>query len=244
MPDSNYWAIFLNLRNMIIELKHATDAITNHKQMGKVSTDEFNSIIVPIVMNIQGQLFAEFRKLNIRKGKFQDTPNYGNEAGHLKQAIEYYVNEKEVNLTAGKVNLIEAIDDFLMVNSVFTNNAQAEKVDLLQFNQLSKLAELNPTNCMPVFTLNSNVIKVSPAKEKVSVTYYRKAKTPKLTSRIFNETEVYDDSANDFQDLDIHPIMFQNALNELLAYFGVNLQDQFAMQLSAQLKQEEQLKAQ
>ena len=230
---------------MIIQLKDTLDSVLNHKQMNKLSTDEYNAILPQVVGNIQTTLFAQFRKLNFRKMRFQDTPNYGDEALYLKQAIEYFITESSVNLdTKGKVELTEALEDFMLINSVFTEKTQCEKTDLAVFNKLTRIPKTIPTNCMPIYTLNGNVMKVFPMTDEVDVTYYRKAKTPKLTSRIMGEVEIFDDSNQDFQDIDLHPIMLQAVFTELLAYFGINLQDQFALQMSERLKQEEYAKQQ
>ena len=229
---------------MIIVLKDTLDSVLNHKQMGKVSTDEFNAILPQVIADVQSNLFSQFRKLNYKKMRFQETPNYGSEAQYVKQAIEYFIDEREVSLIDGKAYLSESVDDFLLINSVFSEKAEVEKTDLLVFNKISKIEKMAPTNCMPIYTLNGTMLKTIPKTEKVDVVYFRKAKTPKLTSRIVGETEVYDDGSQDFQDIDMHPIMLQAIFIEMLAYFGINLQDQFAMQMSAQLKQEEYIEKQ
>jgi hypothetical protein len=229
---------------MIVALSNAIDAITNHKQMGKLSTDEKNSILAPVVSNVQMSLFANFRKIVRRKMQWMDSPNYGDESMYIKQAIEYYISEADIVLTAGKANVVEAIPDFLFANSLFTDKAEAEKTDMSVFNKLARLPEMRPTSCLPIYTLNDNELKLSPAADKASLVYFRKAKVPKLTTKIFMEEEVYDTDAPDFQDIDLHPSMMQAVLIELMAYFGVNLDDQFALELSTQMKQEEQIKQQ
>jgi len=107
-----------------------------------------------------------------------------------------------------------------------------------------KNSKTKPTKCMPVYTLNGSLLKVYPKIDSVSITYFRKAKTPKLTSKIVLEKEVFDDSAPDFQDIDLHPVMLEAVFLEMLGLFGINLQDQFAMQMSSQLKQEEMIEKQ
>lgn len=228
---------------MIISLKHTLDAVLNHKQMGKVSTEEYNAILTQVVMDIQNKLFADFRKLNFKKMKWQDTPNYGNEASYLRQAIEYFIRDKEVSLGAdGSIDLNNAISDLLLLNSVFTDKAESEKVDLSVFNKLLRLNRAKPTECMPVHTYNSGILRVSPKVDKVMVNYFRKGKKPKLPCKIVRNTEVFvRDTDMGFQDIDLHPIMIEAVFLEMLGLFGVNLQDQFAMQMSDKLKQEAML---
>lgn len=229
---------------MIVAISNAIDAITNHKQMGKLTTDEKNSILAPVVSNVQMSLFSIFRKANRRKMQWMDSPNYGDEAAYLKQAIEYYIKEADVVLTDSKVTLSSAIPDFLYINGIFTDQTHAEKTDLDVFNRLNRLPDLRPTTCLPIYTLNDDVLKLSPSLTKVSVVYYRKAKTPKLTTTMLFEKEVYDTDAPDYQDIDLHAGMMQAVLVEVMAYFGVNLNDQFALELATQLKQDEQIKQQ
>lgn len=229
---------------MIIAIKNTLDSVMNHKQMGKISTDEFNSIVAVIVPKIQASLFPEFRKLNYRKMRYQDTPNYGDEAFYQKQAQEYYIKEKSVNLTDGKAIITEFIEDYYLINSVNTEKSEAEKTDLVVFNKLNKLSELRPSTCLPIYTLNDNQLKLSPQLTSVDVVYFRKAKVPRLTSEVKWEKETFTPDASDFVDLDVHPMMMEAVFIELLAYYGINLKDEFAMQLSTQLKQEEQIKQQ
>ncbi|WP_294203010.1 hypothetical protein [uncultured Chryseobacterium sp.] len=176
--------------------------------------------------------------------RFQDTPNYGDEAGIIKQAQEYYIAEKELTLTTEKIDLSEAIgkDEFYLFNAAFNNKARVEKTDLLVFNSLKRIKKMNPTSCSPICTLNGNILKVAPMPPTIEIAYFRKAKTPKLTFRIINMRDEIDDSAGDFQDLDIHPIMLHAVFIELLLFMGINLKDEFSVQLANNLQQEELLK--
>lgn len=229
---------------LITIVKDALDTVLNHKQMGKLSTDEYNSVLPVVVANIQNSIFDSFRKLNYRKMAFQQTPNYGDEAFYLKQAIEYYITEKELPQPKNPIELYKECPDLLLINSIFTPTAQCEKTDLVVFNQLNRMAKTKPTDCSPIFTLNNGNIKVSPNQESITINYYRKAKIPRLTSKIILEKEIYDTDAQDFQDIDIHPIMTQAVFIELLTYYGIHQQEPIALQMANQLRQEEQIKNQ
>ncbi|MFX1667824.1 hypothetical protein JZ968_06525 [Riemerella anatipestifer] len=229
---------------IITAIKDALDTVLNHKQMGKMSVDEYNSILPVVISNIQNSLFDSFRKLNAKKMAFQQTPNYGDETLYLKQAIEYYISEKAITDLDNTVQLYKECPDLLLLNSVFTPKAQCEKTDLLVFNQLNRIDSTKPTDCSPIFTLNSGILKVSPKQDTLTINYYRKAKTPRLTSKIVLGKEIYDTDAQDFQDIDIHHIMVQAVFIELLTYYGIHLQEPIAIQTANQLKQEELIKQQ
>lgn len=231
---------------MIIALKNTIDAVMNHNQMGKITISEFNAAASEVLRNLQASLFPGFRKLNYRNMRLQATTNYGNEAFFLQQAMEHYVTEKEVQTNNGKLNISEQIEDFFLVKDVFTDKAKAEKLILPEFNTIARVKRFNPSSCSPVYTLNNGVLKISPETQdkKLEVVYFRLVKEPKLTYRIISGQEVYDPDAEDFQDFDTHPIMHHAIFIEMLLYFGLNLKEEYAIQLAQQMKQEEQTKQQ
>ena len=231
---------------MIIALKNTIDAVMNHNQMGKITISEFNAAASEVLRNLQASLFPGFRKLNYRNMRLQATTNYGNEAFFLQQAMEHYVTEKEVQTNNGKLTLSEQIEDFFLIKDVFTDKAKAEKLILPEFNTIARVKRFNPSSCSPVYTLNNGVLKISPETQdkKLELVYFRLVKEPKLTYRIISGQEVYDPDAEDFQDFDTHPIMYHAIFIEMLLYFGLNLKEEYAIQLAQQMKQEEQIKQQ
>ena len=232
---------------MIIALKHTIDVVLKKNELGKITVMEFNSALSEIVSNIQSSLFPGFRKLNYRKMRFQATPNYGDEASFLEQAMEYYVTEKEVLSVDSKVDIKESFDDELfLIKDVATSQVSAEKLKLTEFNTISKSKKFKPSDCSPIYTMNNGILKIAPEpkNKKLEVVYFRKVKAPKLTYNIVQGQEVYNPDAQDFQDIDVHPIMHHAVFIELLLYFGLNLKEEYAIQMAQQMKQEEQMKQQ
>ena len=87
-------------------------------------------------------------------------------------------------------------------------------------------------------------LKVFPELTTVDVTYFREPKMPKWTYRIVNGKESFDQSQPDYQDLDIHPIMYHKLFVDTLGLLGLNIRDEFASQYVAQMKQEEMIASQ
>lgn len=178
--------------------------------------------------------------------RFQATPNYGDEAFFLEQAMEYYITEKEVLSADSKVDISEKLEDLFLIKDVFTDKAKAEKLKLTEFNTIAKLKRFNPSACSPAYTLNNGILKIAPEPEnkKLQVVYFRKVKAPKLTFEIIMGQQVFNPDLDDFQDIDVHPIMHHAVFIELLLYFGLNLKEEYAIQMATQMKQEEQIKQQ
>jgi hypothetical protein len=106
---------------MINSFKQFIELALNKNQMGKPSPSEFNHAVAQSIQKNYSNMFADLRKLNYRKSRFQDTPNYGNEAEYIKQAQEYYIKEESVLLTAGKAQMP---DDFYLLNTVYSDKAE------------------------------------------------------------------------------------------------------------------------
>lgn len=230
---------------MLYILYDTVNTVLNHNQQGKVTYMEFNTVAGEVVWGIYSNLFSDVRKSLYRKMRYQDVPNYGDEASYKKQAMEYYITEKTVTMDSGVANLYTEIDDIFLFNSAFSDRAEIEKTDLRVYRKISRLPEYRASGCLPICTYNDGVLKVAPQQEEVDVVYFRKIKPPKLTFRIIEdengETEVYDPSQPDFQELDMHPVMLHAVFIEILGYLGLNLKEEYALQYVAQMKQQEQL---
>lgn len=226
---------------MINLLYDAVQIATNHKQMGKISPSDFNKLVNKNILGLFTQVFSNSRKLHYRKMKFQDTPNYGDEAQYVRQAQEYYITEKAITFNDAKCTIASQVSDYFLYNDLYTNKAKVDKVDLTQFNQISKLPDFSATSCTPICTLNGGIIKVSPSDiVNATLVYFRKPKQAKYTFDVVGEREVFNPSKADFQDVDIHPVMFEALYIEMLSDYGINLKDEFAIQGATLLKQEEQ----
>lgn len=223
---------------MINSFKNFIELALNKNQMGKPSPSEFNHAVAESQLKNFSEMFADLRKMNYRKSRFQDTPNYGNEAEYIKQAQEYYIKEQTLPLTNGKAQMP---DDFYLLNSVYSDKAEVEKNDLRVFNALKRNISIKPTTCSPICTYNDGELKVFPLLESVDVTYFREPKMSKWTYRIVNGKESFDQSQPDFQDLDIHPVMYHKLFVDTLGLLGLNIRDEFASQYVAQMKQEEMI---
>lgn len=220
---------------MINILYNIINTALNKNQMGKISPSEYNAALYQSLMKIYLELFGDFRKLNYRKMRFQDSSGYGNEAFNLKQVLEHFVTDADILSIANKFMLSE---DVYFIESVFDNDVEYEKTDSKIFKILTRSKNMAPTICSPIYTLNSKELKPSPFKSTLNITYFRKLKQPKWTYEIANGVEMFNPDASDFQDIDMHPMMLSRIFVEVLGICGLNLQmDQVENYVNA-MKQE------
>lgn len=212
------------------------NVLLNKDQRGKITVLEFNSIVGNAQLKVISELFSVFKKTSYRELRMQLANNYGNDAFTQKQLIEFYVTSKEININGGKAQLPP---DVLYVESVFDSDNEYEKVELKTFNSLSRTKRMRPSQCLPVFTLNNNEIRISSNKTSVELDYIRKTKTPKYTFQIVQGIEMFNPSASDFQDIDIPEALFTQLLTEVLSMAGLNVREQEVEAFANGLKQEE-----
>ena len=222
---------------MLNSFKNFIELALNKNQMGKPSPSEFNHAVAESLLKNYSALFSDFRKLNYKKSRFQDTPNYGNESENLKQSLEWYV-------TDGKIVGGVLPDDVNLINAMYSGDSELEKVDLETFNTLKRSRKNKPTVCNPIFSYNDGKLSVFPVVNDIDIVYFRKLKMPKWTYRIVGGVTVFDPDQPDFQDLDIHPIMYHQLFIDVLGLLGLNIKEEYAMQYVSQMKQEEQVNMQ
>lgn len=208
----------------------------NKNQMGKISPSEYNSALSEVLNKIYAELFSDFRKLNYRKMRFQDSAGYGNEAFNQKQVIEYFVTTE--NITADSTGKYSLPENVMLMTSIFDEKIQYEKTDLSTFQTLKRSKKMKPTSCSGIYTLNNNGLQVFPTQENLEINFFRKIKLPKWTFRIVNGVEMFDPDASDFQDVDMHPLMLSKIFNDVLSICGLNLQSEQIQQYVNMMKQE------
>lgn len=220
---------------MLNELKNVIEVVLNKNQMGKPSPSEFNHAVSSALRKNYNDLFADFRKMNHRKSRFQSTPNYGDEIAYRVQAMEWYIKTTTIQDSGGD---IEMPSDLHLLNGLFTPTTEVEKVDLQTFDMLRRMNSSKPTACSPVYTYNDGVLRVFPSSSDLELNYFRALKLPKWTYKVVLGVEVFNPDAKDYSDLDAHPIMYSSVLLDSLFILGVNIKEEHAVQYVAQMKQE------
>lgn len=217
--------------------------VLNKNQRGKIRPLDFNKNVNQGTQKVYGDLFAQFKKLNLRKAKYQSTTNYGDEAGYVKQAMEHYISEQQIALTSMKegdpTNIVKYPKDYMLVNSIFSGDSEFQKTDASVFNKLIRSKRMKPSVCSPIFSIKDRGIQVAPPVEYVDFVYFRKPKLAKWTYRFHNGVEMFDPSKADYQDLDIHPLMLDKLFIETLFLCGVNLRDREIHEYIQMMKSEE-----
>ena len=100
-----------------------------------------------------------------------------------------------------------------------------------EFKLLANSNDVKPTNTYPIGLLVGNTVKISPSSiiNAVTISYLRKPKFANWTFTKIAGAEIFNPSASDFQDIDLHPSEENNVVMRTLYRLGVNLKEQDIM---------------
>jgi hypothetical protein len=153
------------------------------------------------------ELKSSVRKANwMLEGK--DLANYSE---HVRQLLEYYSFVAPVAKTTNFV----LPDDVEFVEDVFdiTTGKRVDKVHYSDYMDLQSNIYASPSACNPICTKVGESLLALPATvDSINLHYLRKPKIAKWTFVLSSGKPMFDDTANDFQDVD----MPESSYDELL----------------------------
>lgn len=226
-------------------------ALANKEQRGYITPQEFNLFADHAQMDIFEQYFYDLEQRQRAPGNELD---YADMVTNLEEKIsmfESYSNSVSFN-SEGEVNI--SIEDFYRlgdVNVVYDSNS-SKKVEQIKLSELKKYQN-SPlavwTKVRPVYSRyssasSSSVIKIYPppsstsnSSDSVVVNYIRKPKKPNWTYLISgSKNALYNPSATDHQDFELHSSEENNLVLKVLQLAGISIKD---FQLTGVAAQEE-----
>jgi len=96
-----------------------------------------------------------------------------------------------------------------------------------QFNHIANFKHITPTIDCPIGLRLGNKIKVLPSSiiTSVKMYYLRNPLIPKWTYVVINDVEIFNPSAGDFQDIDMHPSEEDDIISRICIKMGINLKE-------------------
>jgi len=206
--------------------------LANKEQRGYITPQEFNILANQAQMDIFEQYFYDLNQ-------FKRTP--GNDTVHadmvniLEEKISIFEVTGSLNLTNG-VGALAALRNFYRLSSIRDRNIFFEFVTKKEARlfQLSPLTM--PNSERPVHTLdlaNHKVELIGRTPLTVSVDYIRTPTLVNWTYVVVGEKALYNASANDVKDFELHPSEETELVLKILTLAGFALKDPNLLQIAA-----------
>ena len=215
-------------------------ALANKEQRGYITPQEFNLFADHAQMDIFEQYFYDLEQRQRAPGNELD---YADMVTNLEEKIsmfESHLSSVSFN-SEGEVNI--DIEDFYRLGgvNVVYDGGSPKKVEQIKLSELEKYQN-SPlavwTKIRPVYSRyssasSSNIIKIHPplssaneSNDSVAVNYIKKPKKPNWTYLISgSKNALYNPSATDHQDFELHPSEESNLVLKILQLAGISIKD-------------------
>ena len=230
----------------MIDLIYKTvQTILNKDNQGYVSPREFNLLCKQVQDTIFRNYFGDENRDKSRQNRGGTSEGYSNLAFNQRQRIGQFTDEGSLSYssTTERWNLPDDLY-YIEKDGIALNGLTViEEVQQTNMNYLlNSIAK--PTELYPVYVRYATDIRIHPTfpttpPPPISIRYVRVPKSPKWTYTVVSGVELYNPSANDFQDFELHESEFPNIVMRLATLFGINLRENEVVEIAEILRDKE-----
>ncbi len=226
-----------NARNIVMFLLQKNN-------YGSVPPNQFNSFCELAQLSIFESLFYSDNYDTIKKNNHLTNSQYADLKKIREEQIDVYsIYSTQSNFiydNTSKVWKFVGNDMYRAIDLSLVNNTTNKKtsIELGLKTQLNYAvnSNINPPNIyFPEYCRIGNDFKIYPediTNHYIELLYLRKPKTPKWTYRNIGGNPIYDASASDKQDIDLHISLFEKFIVKVCSYAGLSLRENDVIQAS------------
>lgn len=221
---------------MIDRVVQVVKTVLNTDGRGNVSPKETDLIINNVVIEIYEENLFERNRLLNRQNRGLVNADLDNVATKLLERIQHYLTDGDLTYSNGAFNFPS---DLRYLDAVFYNNEEVELCkNNKEFKLLKNLKETSPNESYPIGLKHGTAIKILPETivSDVTVSYLRNPAQAKWTYVVIDGVEMFNPSANDYQDIDIHPGDEDDIIMRVLQKFGINLKEKDLQEIMSREK--------
>lgn len=201
---------------------------TNSDIRGNVKPTDARLAINDVVNEIYEEYLYEVNRIINRENRGLISGGLENISDRIREKIQHFLME-DVEMT-----YIEPYftlpKDLRYIDGVFYNGVNDVEFckDNKEFKIVANLADTAPTTSYPIGLKIGDKIKIAPTTivDNVTISYLRNPKIANWTYQVVMGSEIFNPSAADFQDIDLHPSEQNNVVLRTLSRFGINLKEQ------------------
>lgn len=201
---------------------------------GNVKPTDLRLALYDVVNEIVEEYFYEVNRMLNRENRGLINGGFENIPDRIREKILYFLVE-DVELTHNDpyFNLPE---DIRYIDSIYVGDNEVELCKHnREFKLLSNYTDTLPTTSNPIGLQVGTNLKIAPSTitDGVTISYLRKPLIPNWTYTVVSGAELFNPSAPDFQDIDLHPSEENKVVLMTLQRFGINLKEQDLVQITA-----------
>ena len=193
---------------------------------GYLTPLEFNSFAEMAQRSIFEEDFFSYNRLILKQvnrltgGEFADLPK------NLRERIDRYAQYAPLSKNSGTWTY--SVTDVHRVEGLMYNTTDIEEVSKLDINKLNNTPLVSNSLSYPVYTRVGTGFKIFPdtITNNVQMYYLRTPITPKWTYTEVLGNPVFNPSASDYRNFDMHESCFESLVAKILSYAGMSINSQ------------------
>lgn len=230
---------------LIDRIKKKVEFFINTEMRGNFTPGKFELALHNAIQIRNEEYLYDLNRLINRQNRGLISNGLNNIPDSYSEKISHYLEEESITPeTSGRAILpddLRYLDELIIKYQIQSSptSLQTKSSDVefcknkREFNNLKTLA----TTQYPVSVIIGNEVLFAPNYNNVisvDITYLRKAKYPKWTYQVVDGVELFNPSATDFQDADIHASEEDEMVIRVLKAYGVNLKEPNLQSFSTQ----------
>lgn len=205
---------------------------------GFITPSAFDSFCGLAQMELFEDLFYEYNKWVLNQNRRLTNTEFADIPKNIREQIDVFSEYSTIsNFSYDATDEVWKFTGYDLYRAIGLSlvNAQGRKADI---EEVIKGSELNnlinstinpPTITYPIYVKTGpgfKVYPVVPSGFKVELLYIRTPKAPKWTYNTVLGNPVYNASASDKQDIELHESMYFSFIMKVMAYCGVSIREQ------------------
>ena len=225
---------------MINSVKTTVSSFLQKNNYGSIPVNDFNLFVKMAQLEIFDGWFSELNIVINRENRLKSGTGYADRKKKLEENIDVFAENNFLQHITNNQFLLPSVSylnhryrSITSVNYVDANGnhlAVIEKVTNAMIGSLGTSLNTAPSLIFPVYSQTGDTITILPtsisAQDRVKCRYIRYPKDPKWTYITMGNGEpIFNQSASDFQDLELPQSEESNIVEKVLLYAGVSIRE-------------------
>ena len=218
---------------MIDSVRRTVLSVINKENRGYISPEEFNLFGKQAQLEIFEDYFYDYVRWVDKENKRFSHSGYGDMPKNIREKIDIFAEYGDLTYDAPNTVFTPPTDSY-RVESVFYNNNEIDEILKGKLRYLLKSDKAAPTTTYPVYVRLSDNFEIYPNTiiDNVKCYYVRKPKDPKWTYTTVLGNPLFNISATDYQDFEIHPSDETEIVIRILSYCGISIRESDIYQIA------------
>lgn len=219
------------------QVRNVVMFLLNKQNRGYLGVDEFNSFCQLAQLNIFEDLFYQYNQFINKENRRLTGAEYANIPKNLREQIDVFAEyTTESNFTYNPItnlwsytgNDLYRAENLSLVETATQKKTDIQEVQKRELNILKNSPMTSPSLLFPCYVRKGVSFEISPivpAGYYVELFYIRTPKAPKWTYILVGNNPIYNASASDLQDIELHISLFNKFVVQVLAYAGLSIRE-------------------